>query len=79
MSLIEHQTAGKNYWHICLVAFHNGELLLIDPAVPRVRAEGLDGIRKQIEDTLRRAPHRPRIHVLTYSLSREDSVEKPEK
>ena len=67
VSLLVAQTDSGRYWHIYICVQHDGKLLLIDPAIPRVQAQNRDGLTAEFQRTLDLAPDRQLIHVMTYA------------
>ena len=67
VSLLVALTPRGRLWHIMVCARHDGRLLLIDPAYPKVQALDRSGLAAEIQKTLDMAPDRPKIHLLTYT------------
>ncbi|MDZ4405231.1 hypothetical protein [Prosthecobacter sp.] len=66
VSLLTGQAGSTLYWHIFVCAQHGGDLLLIDPAYPKVQAQQRAGLAAEFQRTLDAIPDRQMIHLLTY-------------
>jgi hypothetical protein len=67
VSLLATQNGRTLYWHIFICVQHEGNLLLIDPAYPKVQARQKDGLNHEFQRTLDAVPDRQTIHLLTYT------------
>lgn len=67
VSLIARLPSGELGWHIMICVRHDADLLLIDPAYPKIQARNRVGLSAEFQRTLDAVPDRQRLHVLTYA------------